>query len=108
MFQALYRSSLQCPNCNKQSNTFETYLCLSLPLPHKTKRPVLVTIVYLDGNPRQVKVGLNINIQDTVKELREMLADNMNIPVTQVNVKKIFIKCLFDIVFSNCQQLQQN
>jgi hypothetical protein len=50
---------------------------------------VFVTIVYLDGDPRQVKVGLNINIQDTVKELREMLADSMKIPVTQVNVKKI-------------------
>lgn len=98
MFQALYRSSLQCPDCSKQSNTFETYLCLSLPLPHKTKRPVFVTIVYLDGNPRQARVGVNINIQDTVKELREMLADSMKIPVTQLvlcQIQEDGFRCTF-------------
>ncbi|KAK3092017.1 hypothetical protein FSP39_024469 [Pinctada imbricata] len=71
MFQAVYRSSLKCPHCQKLSNTFETYLCLSLSLPYRTTRPVFVTIVYCDGSVRQEKVGLQLNIHDTIRELRE-------------------------------------
>ncbi|CAC5375830.1 USP31 [Mytilus coruscus] len=98
MFQALYRSSLQCANCRKQSNTFESYLCLSLPLPHKTKRPVFVTIVYLDGDPKQIKVGVEICIQDTVRELRETVAENTKIAVSQLvlcQIQEDGFRCTF-------------
>lgn len=27
------RSSLTCPHCQKQSNTFDPFLCISLPIP---------------------------------------------------------------------------
>ncbi|GCB71108.1 hypothetical protein scyTo_0001457 [Scyliorhinus torazame] len=33
LFQAQYRSSLTCPHCLKQSNTFDPFLCVSLPIP---------------------------------------------------------------------------
>ncbi|XP_016410065.1 ubiquitin carboxyl-terminal hydrolase 31-like [Sinocyclocheilus rhinocerous] len=33
LFQAQYRSSLTCPHCQKQSNTFDPFLCISLPIP---------------------------------------------------------------------------
>ncbi|VDI45341.1 ubiquitin carboxyl-terminal hydrolase 31 [Mytilus galloprovincialis] len=98
MFQALYRSSLQCANCSKQSNTFESYLCLSLPLPHKRKRPVFVTIVYLDGDPKQIKVGVEIDYQDTVRELRETVAENTQIAVSQLvlcQIQEDGFKCTF-------------
>ncbi|XP_063445359.1 ubiquitin carboxyl-terminal hydrolase 43-like isoform X2 [Mytilus trossulus] len=98
MFQAIYRSSLQCANCSKQSNTFESYLCLSLPLPHKTKRPVFVTIVYLDGDPKQIKVGVEIDYQDTVRELRETVAENTQIAVSQLvlcQIQEDGFKCTF-------------
>ncbi|XP_039937944.2 ubiquitin carboxyl-terminal hydrolase 43 [Hirundo rustica] len=37
-FQAQYRSSLTCPHCLKQSNTFDPFLCISLPIPLRQTR----------------------------------------------------------------------
>lgn len=76
-FQALYQSSLICPECEKQSNTYESYLCLSLPVPQKSTRPVYVTVVYLDDSPKQLKIALEMNFMDNVKELRVKLAHEL-------------------------------
>ncbi|MED6266532.1 Ubiquitin carboxyl-terminal hydrolase 43 [Characodon lateralis] len=37
-FQAQYKSSLTCPHCLKQSNTFDPFLCISLPIPLRQTR----------------------------------------------------------------------
>lgn len=83
-FQALYQSSLTCPNCGKQSNTYESYLCLSLPVPQKSTRPVYVTVVYLDDSPKQLRIALEMNFMDTVKELREKLAQELYVTPKRV------------------------
>ena len=84
LFQALYRSSLTCPNCHRQSNTFDPFLSVSLPIPQRVKRPAYVTVAYLDAQPRQVRIGLLLNQTDTVAELRHTLANDTNIPEKQV------------------------
>ena len=53
VFQAQFRSSLTCPTCQKQSNTFDPFLCVSLPIPQKQLMPVYVTVLYIDQTPRQ-------------------------------------------------------
>ncbi|KAK7940520.1 hypothetical protein WMY93_003846 [Mugilogobius chulae] len=42
LFQAQYKSSLTCPHCQKQSNTFDPFLCISLPIPLPHTRPLTV------------------------------------------------------------------
>ena len=83
-FQALYRSSLICPNCGKQSNTYESYLCLSLPVPQRCLRPVYITVVYLDDDPKQLRIALEMNMFDNVKELREKLAFELDVTPKRV------------------------
>ena len=56
VFQAQFRSSLTCPTCDKQSNTFDPFLCVSLPIPQKQLMPVFVTVLYIDQTPRQGKI----------------------------------------------------
>ncbi|XP_064600915.1 ubiquitin carboxyl-terminal hydrolase 43-like isoform X2 [Liolophura sinensis] len=90
LFQALYRSSLTCLNCQRQSNTFDPYLCVSLPLPQKVLRPVYVTIVYADARPKQVKIGLQCNVTDYVKDLRRTLASDTNIPESRLVLAQIY------------------
>ena len=53
VFQAQFRSSLTCPMCEKQSNTFDPFVCVSLPIPQKQLMPVFVTVLYIDQTPRQ-------------------------------------------------------
>ncbi|XP_060595230.1 ubiquitin carboxyl-terminal hydrolase 31-like isoform X2 [Ruditapes philippinarum] len=76
-FQALYQSSLTCLDCKKQSNTYESYLCLSLPVPQKSTRPVYITVVYLDDSPKQLRIALEMNIMDSIRELRDKLAHEL-------------------------------
>lgn len=84
LFQALHRSSLTCPHCNKHSNTFDPYLCVSLPLPQKCLRPMYVTVVALSDQSQAVVIGLNLNVYDTVRELREAVAADTTIPADQL------------------------
>ena len=56
VFQAQFRSSLTCPTCDKQSNTFDPFLCVSLPIPQKQLMPVFVTVLYIDQTPRQGEI----------------------------------------------------
>jgi ubiquitin carboxyl-terminal hydrolase 31 len=54
VFQAQFRSSLTCPRCHRQSNTFDPFLCVSVPVPQDQLRPLYVTVVYTSQQPRQV------------------------------------------------------
>ncbi|XP_013414847.1 ubiquitin carboxyl-terminal hydrolase 31 [Lingula anatina] len=90
LFQALYRSSLRCPRCSQQSNTFDPFLCVSLPIPQKTTRPVYVTIVYLDARPKQVRIGLTMEVGSTVQDLRETLSTETGIEPQQIVLTEIY------------------
>uniref|UniRef100_A0A8D2ILM1 ubiquitinyl hydrolase 1 n=1 Tax=Varanus komodoensis TaxID=61221 RepID=A0A8D2ILM1_VARKO len=83
-FQAQYRSSLTCPHCLKQSNTFDPFLCISLPIPLRQTRPLNVTLVFQSKSQRFVRVGLAVPLFSTVAKLREMVAEEGNISPDQV------------------------
>ncbi|XP_041363384.1 ubiquitin carboxyl-terminal hydrolase 43-like [Gigantopelta aegis] len=89
LFQALHRSSLICPDCNKHSNTFDTYVCVSLPLPQKCPRPVFITVVPL-RREGQLKIGLKMNTYDMVKDLRTQVSEAMHIPFSKLVLCQIY------------------
>uniref|UniRef100_A0A1A9WDY2 ubiquitinyl hydrolase 1 n=1 Tax=Glossina brevipalpis TaxID=37001 RepID=A0A1A9WDY2_9MUSC len=79
VFQAQFRSSLTCPRCKKQSNTFDPFHCISVQLPQLTQQTVFVTVVYLNQQPRQVRVGLTVTAGSAIVALREQLAKDTGI-----------------------------
>ncbi|XP_062826773.1 ubiquitin carboxyl-terminal hydrolase 43 isoform X2 [Anolis carolinensis] len=83
-FQAQYRSSLTCPHCLKQSNTFDPFLCISLPIPLRQTRPLNVTLVFQSKSQRFVRVGLTVPLFSTVAKLREMVAEEGKLSPDQV------------------------
>ena len=93
IFQAQFRSSLTCPTCERQSNTFDPFLCVSLPIPQIQVRPVVITVVYLDQSPRQVRIGLTLPVDSDVKDLRESLAKDTGIETAQILITEINEKC---------------
>ena len=93
-FQGLSRSSLQCPNCSRSSNTFESYLCLSLPLPNKVMRSVYIILaeeIEPDKPIQQTKIGLRMNANGIVKDLRKEIAH-----ITGISEKRV---CLYIMNF---------
>jgi len=104
IFQAQFRSSLTCPSCERQSNTFDPFLCVSLPIPQKQVRPIVVTILYIDQSPRQVRIGLTLPQDADVKELRESLSKDAGIETDQLLLAEIDGLC-FQKTFSDSQPL---
>ncbi|XP_062448105.1 ubiquitin carboxyl-terminal hydrolase 43, partial [Rhea pennata] len=88
-FQAQYRSSLTCPHCRRQSNTFDPFLCVSLPIPLRQTRPLNVTLVFQRKSQRFLRVGLAVPLFGTVAELREMVAQEGKIPPEQVILAEV-------------------
>ncbi|KAM4889984.1 ubiquitin carboxyl-terminal hydrolase 43 [Sylvia borin] len=99
-FQAQYRSSLTCPHCLKQSNTFDPFLCISLPIPLRQTRALNVTLVLQCERWRFVRVGLAVPLLGTVADLREMVAREGRVPPEQVILAELsprgFLRSLAD------------
>ncbi|XP_053672097.1 ubiquitin carboxyl-terminal hydrolase 31 [Anopheles nili] len=89
VFQAQFRSSLSCPTCGKQSNTFDPFYCLSVPLPQLSQQPVLVKVIYSSQQPKQVKLGLGIPHGSPVLALREQLHADTGIGLDRMILTEI-------------------
>ncbi|XP_020822400.1 ubiquitin carboxyl-terminal hydrolase 43 isoform X1 [Phascolarctos cinereus] len=83
-FQAQYRSSLTCPHCQKQSNTFDPFLCVSLPIPSCQTRSLNVTLVFQSKSQRFLRIGLAVPLFSTVATLRKMIAEEGKITANEV------------------------
>ncbi|NWW86969.1 UBP43 hydrolase, partial [Rhynochetos jubatus] len=94
------RSSLTCPHCLKQSNTFDPFLCISLPIPLRQTRALNVTLVLQCERRRFLRVGLAVPLLGTVAELRAMVAREGRIPPEQVILAEVsprgFLRSLSD------------
>ncbi|XP_043924726.1 ubiquitin carboxyl-terminal hydrolase 43 [Protopterus annectens] len=89
-FQAQYKSSLTCPNCLKQSNTFDPFLCISLPIPLRQTRCLTITLVFQSKTQRYLRTGLAVPLFGTIAVLREMLAQEGNITADQVILAELY------------------
>ncbi|KAM3921936.1 ubiquitin carboxyl-terminal hydrolase 43 [Leptodactylus fuscus] len=83
-FQAQYRSSLTCPHCHKQSDTFDPFSCVSLPIPLRQTRALNVILVFQSKQQRFLRIGLAVPLLGTVACLRQMVADLGKVPSDQV------------------------
>ncbi|XP_030063959.1 ubiquitin carboxyl-terminal hydrolase 43 [Microcaecilia unicolor] len=89
-FQAQYRSSLTCPHCLKQSNTFDPFLCVSLPIPLRQTRALNVTLVFHSKHQRFLRIGLAVPLFGVVAVLREMVASEGKIHPEQVILLELY------------------
>ncbi|XP_068575239.1 ubiquitin carboxyl-terminal hydrolase 43 [Cebidichthys violaceus] len=89
-FQAQYKSSLTCPHCMKQSNTFDPFLCISLPIPLRQTRSLCVILVFSTKGQRYLRVGLAVPLFGSVASLRRMAADEGKISPDQVILTEVY------------------
>ena len=84
-FSAQLHSTLRCHQCKKESKTFEPYLLLSLPIPQKIIKPVFITVVFLNQSPKQLQIGLCLPVTNTIKDVRQAIAQQSNLEPNEVN-----------------------
>ena len=95
-FSAQLHSTLRCHQCQKESKTFEPYLLLSLPIPQKIIKPVFITVVFLNQSPKQLQIGLCLPMTNTVKDVREAIAQQSNLDLNDVKLiesNRLFLSC---------------
>jgi ubiquitin C-terminal hydrolase len=85
IFSAQLHSTLRCHQCKKESKTFEPYLLLSLPIPQKIIKPVFITVVFLNQSPKQLQIGLCLPITNTIKDVRQAIAQQSNLDPNDVS-----------------------
>ncbi|XP_029286184.1 ubiquitin carboxyl-terminal hydrolase 43-like [Cottoperca gobio] len=83
-------SSLTCPHCLKQSNTFDPFLCISLPIPLRQTRPLCVTLVFSTKGQRYLRVGLAVPLFGSLSCLRAMVAEEGKISPDQVILSELY------------------
>ncbi|XP_012373292.1 ubiquitin carboxyl-terminal hydrolase 43 [Octodon degus] len=83
-------SSLTCPHCLKQSNTFDPFLCVSLPIPLRQTRFLSVTLVFPCKSQRFLRVGLAVPILSTVAALRKLAAEEGGVPAEEVILVELY------------------
>uniref|UniRef100_A0A8C2Z7J9 ubiquitinyl hydrolase 1 n=1 Tax=Cyclopterus lumpus TaxID=8103 RepID=A0A8C2Z7J9_CYCLU len=90
LIMSLCRSSLTCPHCQKQSNTFDPFLCISLPIPVPHTRPLYVTVVYQGKCSHCMRVGVAVPLSGTVSRLRQAVAQETKIPAQQIVLTEMY------------------
>ncbi|XP_064171394.1 ubiquitin carboxyl-terminal hydrolase 31-like [Anguilla rostrata] len=90
LFQAQYKSSLTCPHCQKQSNTFDPFRCISLPIPLPHTRPLYITVVYQGKCSHCMRVGVAVPLSSTVSRLREAVSLETKIPPDQIVLTEMY------------------
>ncbi|XP_037112603.1 ubiquitin carboxyl-terminal hydrolase 31 [Syngnathus acus] len=90
LFQAQYRSSLTCPHCQKQSNTFDPFLCISLPIPLPHTRPLYVTVVYQGKYSHCLRIGVAVPFNSTVYRLRDAVSRETKMPMDQFILTEMY------------------
>lgn len=73
VFRAQFRSSLTCPRCHKQSNTFDPFHCISVQLPQLSLQPVNVNVLYDTKTPKQIRMSIGVPQGSSVLSLREKI-----------------------------------
>ncbi|XP_055379932.1 ubiquitin carboxyl-terminal hydrolase 31 [Condylostylus longicornis] len=84
VFQAQFRSSLTCPRCKKQSNTFDPFHCVSVQLPQLSQQIIFITVLYVKQHPKQIKLGLTVPSGSPIIALREQLHSDTGIAINRI------------------------
>ncbi|XP_048576293.1 ubiquitin carboxyl-terminal hydrolase 31 isoform X2 [Nematostella vectensis] len=89
LFQAQYRSALSCPKCKQKSTTFDPFLCLSLPIPQRSLRPLLVTIVFVGASRAPLRIGVSVPISGSISDLCAAISEMTDIPCSSLIITEL-------------------
>jgi hypothetical protein len=73
-----------------------------LPIPQKIIKPVFITVVFLNQSPKQLQIGLCLPVTNTVKDVREAIAQQSNLDPNYVSFLLVLHLINSVVVFSAC------
>ncbi|KAL4226967.1 Ubiquitin carboxyl-terminal hydrolase 15 [Mactra antiquata] len=79
IFHGLLKSTVQCPECEKISVTFDPFCYLSLPMPVKKERQLEIFWVPMDPFKKPVQFKLTVPKMGIVSDICEVLSQFVNV-----------------------------
>ena len=103
MMTGQYKSKVVCPDCKKESITFDPFTTVSLPIPEETAPGVLKYYVLFSDNEEQTKKMSFQYKKSEPKLWAEKAANILDMPPEQF---KMFILTMYDDVydFAECSK----
>ncbi|XP_041349901.1 ubiquitin carboxyl-terminal hydrolase 15-like isoform X2 [Gigantopelta aegis] len=90
IFHGLLKSTVNCPDCDKISVTFDPFCYLSLPLPIKKERQMEVFWVPLASEAKPVQYKLTVPKMGSVADLCASLSQIVQVPVDKMFVTDVY------------------
>jgi len=84
LFQGQLQSRLRCPNNGRVSTVYDPFMYLSVPLPVDNKRKLLITVYRLDPSILPLKIGIIVDKDGTVADIKKSVSAVVNIPATNL------------------------
>lgn len=82
LFAGQLRLRLTCPRCGQQSNTFDPFVCLSLPIPAASQW--LCHVHFVPRNSPPTKLAFHMDFGAPVEQVRLWIATECHIPPDQL------------------------
>ncbi|TIB18685.1 hypothetical protein E3P92_00428 [Wallemia ichthyophaga] len=108
LFQGQFKSTVNCPECDRVSITFDPFMYLTLPLPIKSKWYGSVYFIPFDYNKKRLRIDLELFTNSSFKGLKNKVSsltgvESTNLWVAEEYKGNIFKTFLDDELVSEMQ-----
>ena len=81
--QGQFKSKVTCPDCKRESITFDPFLTCSLPIPHKDLKTITAYLIFVNNSRPAVEVSYTYdpNKKLTITAFKEHCASRYSIPL---------------------------
>lgn len=80
LFQGQFKSTVNCPQCDKVSITFDPFMYLTLPLPIKSIFTTSIYYIPYQYQNSRIKINIQIALNSSIKSLKTKISNLVNVP----------------------------
>src|SRR5690606_13267233 len=92
---------LVCPKCSRVSITFDPFMYLSLPLPMKQTRSILVTLFFMDPTRKPTRFLCEVVKFGTIKDLQVSLGKLSGLRPETIVITDVYNSRFFKVFTEN-------
>ena len=102
LFEGYFKSTVVCPQCQKVSVTFDSFMSVAVPLSANDSRKLTVTLRHFDGSIKQLRLA--VPLSGTVQQLLHAAADAVvGVPVANLVCAELYNCKLHKLFTPDCK-----
>jgi len=106
-FQGQLKSTLTCPVNQRVSTTFDPFMYLTIPIPIKNTRKIIVKVYWMSPKHYPEKYGVTVEKDGNIGDLMRELSKLCKIPAKNLVIVEVFAN-RFHCQFYPCDDISDN